>query len=394
MQITYVWNNDQTLESYLDGIIADHTQTHIYNAGPEWEIGDLWYTDLNTVDHKLSQVESLVDLNPDVTDNFIYLRGCHSEVCDGMGQPVRLSRHNQELYARVEKIFGQKDLMWNFLLWLSIKSFITNPRFSVTDLWDMVPTQLLCFLQHRPHPHRISALRALCDTGLYHRGKCTFCNSDRAWQDFETLCLNSESDIMRNRSQDVVDRAHKLELHNSTTPAMDNTHSWDVVPDYPDYLFDIVVESNQYTNFFTEKTFKPIFWGKPFVILGSNSQNTILSNLGYETFPEYFDLTSDSDMIWDHNAVFCDSVTSHYHNIIEPISNISDHQIPEIFTEVRPKVQHNHSVMVKSLFDDQLIPDYVALPRHSQNPRVSISREYIDEIRSWFRHDEYFKQFV
>ena len=48
-------------------------------------------------------------------------------------------------------------------------------------------------------------------------------------------------------------------------------------------------------SFFTEKTFKPLFYGKPFVILGSIGQNTILRDWGFETFDDYFDLSQDAN---------------------------------------------------------------------------------------------------
>lgn len=385
MKFTYVWDHDHTLESYLDGIIDDHTQTHVYNCGPEWEMGNLRLGHDDDFRHKLSQVEQIVATNPDVSNRLIYLRGCHSVVPD---------LPTTEVSHRIENLFGQKDFMWSYLLWTVFNTWCEQ-TFRVTDLLNSEPNQLLCCLQHRPHAHRISAMLALCKHDLDHRGRCTFANSTDAWQTFIRQCIHSDDALLRHRSHQLTIEAQSLSDHNNMTPTLDGCdHAWDVIPDYHRYLFDIVVESTTRANFFTEKTFKPIFWGKPFVILGSNSQNQILQDLGYETFPEYFDLTQEDNLQTDPEALYSDNITQHYDQIIRPLSDISDSEIPEIFRRVRPKVTHNHSIMVNTLFDDELIPEYLQIPQSQQNPMTRISLEYISQVRSWLTQDEYFKQFV
>lgn len=381
MKLTYVWNNDQTLESYLDGIITDPDQTHIYNAGPEWEIGDLEYSDFGTFCDKLAVVEQMVQDQPDLANQLIYLRGCHTEQYTDTDDVLRLTRPDSLIYDRIEGLFGHTDYMWNYLLWQAMDTF----RSDTSNLLKHQPDQLFCCMQHRPHPHRVSAMLALCDTGLSNRGKCTFANSPQAWQAFQHRGLNSESKSVNMQSRRLLANSRAYSESNRTTPQVDSSqHSWNIIPDYHRYLFDIVVESTLQTTFFTEKTFKPIFWGKPFVILGSQSQNTQLSDLGYETFPEYFDLTSDSDTNFNRNINKPEYITQHYHKIISPLSEIPDSDIPEIYKTVKPKITHNHSVMVKHLFDDDIIPEYIRLAGLFN----------IDDIRTWLTHDTYFGQFV
>ena len=399
MKSTYVWCNNDTVESFLDGIIADLGDQHIYNCGPEWEIGNCLYSDWPTFYYKLSQVEKLL---PEIKNNLIFLRGCHSEVFDDLGICLRKAQPFQDLNIRVENIFGQSDYMWNYLLWMALgtqqdhaRYFVNDTRFSVSEMMSHQPKKLFCCLQNRPHAHRISALLALCDLGLDTRGDCTFANSINARQDFERWCLGSESDILRSASERLVSQAQQIDQANHNVgEILEGEASWAVPDNYPEYLFDIVVESTLQTNFFTEKTFKAIYWGKPFVILGSKSQNTILTDLGYETFPEYFDLSGDSDLNFQTGKKFMPEVTDHYKNILRPFTEVSESDIPEIFTRVRPRVQHNHSVMVKGIFDDELIPEYLQIPRHEQHTDIRMSREYINNVRSWFRSDQYFKQYV
>ncbi len=393
MKITYVWDDSHCIESYLDGIISDPTDRHIYNCGPEWEIGNLNYSAEAICLEKLEQVERLILSDPELKNRMTFLRGCHSVVCDSDNRDIRIHRKNQDVNIRVENLFGHHDFMYHYLLWEAMGMFTNQRSRDHRDRSD--PHKLFVCLQHRPHPHRISAMLALCELGLDHRGTCTFANSTDAWQAFEHRGLNSPAPVLKSNSHRLLRLAQNLEAHNTEVESQPpNEPSWSVIENYPDYLFDIVVESTLQTNFFTEKTFKPVFWGKPFVILGSPNQNTILRDLGYETFPEYFDLTSDSDLVFDNENAFHPEVTQHYCKILTPLQDISDSDILKIYHDTRPKVRHNHSVMVKHLFDDDMIPDYLQIPNKDQNIRIKMSTEYIDRIRSWLTQDEYFKQFV
>jgi hypothetical protein len=380
----------------------------VYDGGPEWEMGNWHYSDWDTFKQKLSQVEEIIRSDPDVKSRLIMLRGCHSDVTHN-GTDLRFVSpgNNEPYYRRITALFGRNDLMWNYPWLMKVRSFYSDIRFTVTDHINTIPTKLFCCLQHRPHAHRLSAMLALCSTGLNKKGLCTFANSPETWERFIEY-LKSDCDILRSQSQQLLHHAPEFLSHNSQTTChtdisslkhqayvqgwVDIQDGFDVIiKDYHDYLFDVVVESNTQVVFFTEKTLKPIFWGKPFVILGSKSQNTILGDLGFETFPEYFDLSSDSELIYDNTQKFDPAITKHYEGIIRPLADISLSDIAEIKHKVRPKIHHNHSVMVKLMFDDDLIPHYV---RMSDYPKKRITNLYIDSVRTWLSNDEYFKQYV
>ena len=397
MKYTHVWENNQSIETYLDGVIADSSVPHVYDGGTEWEMANWHYSGWEIFTQKLSQVEEIIRSDPAVKSRLIMLRGCHSDVThNGTALRYISTRENISFYIRLCEIFGQNDHMWNYLFLFKIRSFYSDPRFTVTDHINTIPTKLFCCLQHRPHAHRINAMSALCATGLNKKGLCTFANSPNTWEQFMGY-LDSECDILRSETQQILRLAPGLKFDNLQSRChrgawQDTQDGFDpVISDYADYLFDIVVESTTQSVFFTEKTLKPIFWGKPFVILGSNSQNTILRDLGYETFNEYFDLSSDSELIFDNTLEFDPAITKHYHDIIRPLSDISLCDLAEIKHKVRPKIMHNHSVMVKHMFDDDLIPDYLIMPG---DPSTRISNHYIEDVRTWLNNNEYFKQFV
>jgi len=65
---------------------------------------------------------------------------------------------------------------------------------------------------------------------------------------------------------------------------------------YVDTKYSLVSETytGSTVNFITEKTYKPILMGHPFLIHGTNGTLDYLKQIGYETFPELFDESYDT----------------------------------------------------------------------------------------------------
>ena len=65
---------------------------------------------------------------------------------------------------------------------------------------------------------------------------------------------------------------------------------------YDDTVFSFVTETSIDNNvlFLTEKIYKPIMYGHPFVVLGNPGTLEYLQSKGYQTFPELFDESYDT----------------------------------------------------------------------------------------------------
>lgn len=73
---------------------------------------------------------------------------------------------------------------------------------------------------------------------------------------------------------------------------------WELMTDvYNEVLFDVSIETYQCSHqmFVTEKTFKPIMLKVPVVICGSQGINKRLSELGFKTYEDWFDLSFDDE---------------------------------------------------------------------------------------------------
>ena len=55
-------------------------------------------------------------------------------------------------------------------------------------------------------------------------------------------------------------------------------------------------ETSDQCIFITEKTYKPIYTGHPFIIWGNPGTLTYLRSIGYKTFPTLFDESYDNEL--------------------------------------------------------------------------------------------------
>jgi hypothetical protein len=74
-----------------------------------------------------------------------------------------------------------------------------------------------------------------------------------------------------------------------------NTSPYTNIDWLKDTYFSVIMETqvNNLNSFITEKTFKMIFCGHPFILIASPGALKELHNLGYETYPELFDESYD-----------------------------------------------------------------------------------------------------
>jgi len=115
---------------------------------------------------------------------------------------------------------------------------------------------------------------------------------------------------------------------------------------YDDTCFSFVCESEisliDNKVLVSEKTYKPIAFYHPFVILGPKGILQSLQNLGFETFENLFDESYDTEPNW-HNRLDC------------LVDNVKQFQKQSYDTLTQQKIQHNHALF----FDQALSCKYI-----------------------------------
>ena len=99
--------------------------------------------------------------------------------------------------------------------------------------------------------------------------------------------------------------------------------------------------------FVTEKIYHPIYFGQPFMVIGSKGTLKYLKNIGYNTFPEIFDESYD-DMFDLNDRV--DSVANELHRIIDLGEDRHD-----LFMSVEDKVIENQDKFLNDNVAERLL---------------------------------------
>ena len=111
---------------------------------------------------------------------------------------------------------------------------------------------------------------------------------------------------------------------------------------YEDSYFSIASETYFFENIgrtFTEKTFKPILYKHPFILVSSPNSLTLLKELGYRTFHPYIDESYDNE---PNNVKRLKMIL----NEVNRLCNLTELEIFEFIDNVREITIHNHNLLV------------------------------------------------
>lgn len=112
-----------------------------------------------------------------------------------------------------------------------------------------------------------------------------------------------------------------------------------IVPkQYQKIFFQIVAESDIQKFFFTEKTATPLFFRKPFLVLGCKNFHSILKeDFGFQLYEEIFDYSFDRYDSYEERA---EGIVN---NLLE-IINLNPIQLKELYTKIFYKLEYNRKL--------------------------------------------------
>ncbi len=111
---------------------------------------------------------------------------------------------------------------------------------------------------------------------------------------------------------------------------------------YNDVFCDIVTESRfaQPTANYSEKVYRPMFYKKPFIMVGPPHTLQYMKEQGFRTFDEFWD--ESYDIMEDHEsrlfAIF---------KLIDQISKMSIGELKELYQKMLPIVEHNRKLLLE-----------------------------------------------
>jgi hypothetical protein len=125
---------------------------------------------------------------------------------------------------------------------------------------------------------------------------------------------------------------------------------WDYHNIYSSHHIEVVIETNVYDcGWWTEKTAKCLYTGKPFLLFGTQGQLEELRKLGFKTFAPWIDESYDLepitdkrfDMIQDEVRRIAALTSDHRQQMIQEINEIADYN-KENYARLLKEYQENH----------------------------------------------------
>jgi hypothetical protein len=176
--------------------------------------------------------------------------------------------------------------------------------------------------------------------------------SGRIWRE-NLWDLFTKSKIINNGHVSYMDHGISLDgvMFPKGTETYDNST---LIPFFNDSFFSIIAENSIDTtvDFFrrklvSEKTWRVIASGHPFIILGNRETLLYLRDRGFETFPELFDESYDEEISPHNRQRFVE------HEILR-VCAMDKTELEEICESIWWKVEHNR----KHFYNEQTLIDY------------------------------------
>jgi hypothetical protein len=111
-------------------------------------------------------------------------------------------------------------------------------------------------------------------------------------------------------------------------------------------LINVITESAIHSIVFSEKTWKSVLIEQPFIVLGSQYQNTKIKELGFELYDEIFDYSFDTKP----------NIDDRVEGIVYNLLRLKDLNYNDLYDLIEPKLKRNKKQMLRLCIKDDYIP--------------------------------------
>jgi hypothetical protein len=232
--------------------------------------------------------------------------------------------------------------------YIDVSRLWVQPQATITS-WQPVSDRDLFLCYNRVvRPHRLLLVTQLMSTGLVDRGLVSWHGLD---------CYDAEGTIGSLGRPDLLPEVQQL--INTTPWELDKGFAQAL--DFPiehgtQTFLNLVSETETASNcmHLTEKTYRPLAYGHPFLMLASPGQLATLRARGYHTFDRWWDESYDSDPDLDRRVRAIIS-------ILQDLSQLSRQQLVHMRYEMQDTLRHNLDIFTKSSTDTQRANGYIGL---------------------------------
>jgi hypothetical protein len=276
------------------------------------------------------------------------LRGCHIRVL-GAEEMELMGFDQKKDIKRISRALKRSSNKCTFVSGGWPDSKINWPAYSTVEYWPtfwMSHTVKSCndanftvnhtdfeylfiTLNHRPWEHRCRMMDNLAKDGILGMGAYSW---NKIEPDYNFKHWKQQTSILDNFND-------KLDHFNN------------MPKEYSQSFIELVNESSVDNIFITEKTAKPLFYKKPFIIHGARGIHKVLQRLGFKLYDELFDYTFDNE--WYNKTRASKIVKEIRNNVTTPKKYL------EMYKSLEYKLEFNHQRLLEISKDENYIPDTI-----------------------------------
>lgn len=287
----HIWNDSNILKNFSNPV---NNRIKIF-AAEEWEISPTWDTDINF----------------DIFKN---------------GLDIVFGTYDNKFYKNRKNIPNNATIHCWGTYWCAHTNYQIKKESTKIEKTDI--DILFVSLNNQPHQHRCQLIDTLSKERLLKKSAITWHYPDVSydWKHWNPVHLFLKDDYVNSKN------------------------SYKKLPSQFSRSFvNVVAEATADAPFVTEKTWIPIFLGKPFLILGAAGIHQYLESLGIELYTEVFDYSFDK----------YPNIQDRIQGIVENLKRIKKQDLNQLTETLSRKLDHNKYMATKIAKDESLIPDIV-----------------------------------
>jgi hypothetical protein len=237
-----------------------------------------------------------------------------------------------------------KVVFWDMIEWnisLSMRNLIN--RSANKKLEDIEKTFLVFNRRFRTHRTKLTLLfhkyNLLKDSFYSLRkndpdGTGTFMEQvDWSFTDFAGIAREEVENLFTQLPLNIDGNKNLGQMINVISGSLDNFYKKSLIAVVTETFFETEIIS------VTEKTFKPLFYKQPFIIVGAPKSLEHIKKKGYKTFSKWWDESYDDEKIDDFRLM-------KIANLCDTINSWSTEQKQNFLLEVVDVLEHNYNVFV------------------------------------------------
>jgi hypothetical protein len=200
--------------------------------------------------------------------------------------------------------------------------------------------------------HRREMMDELCKRDLLKNNLYSWVESGRFQHGFENLGGGIEYEFECFEDKKVTLDNYDYHLGREFTSNLLNMNC----------LINIVTESDVQAMFITEKTYRQLMIGQPFLTLCAKDTHKTLKEYGFELYDEIFDYSFDNDPNYKNRMK----------GIIDNVENLKNQNFTEVYKKIEDKVEHNVRQSNKIFRESSLTPSLILDLTKSFFPNKSV----------------------